>query len=83
MNERRRRCLNYDEPIITILTKTKFTKEIQEFLLANMDGEPMSDALVEYWLQKENSDLAEEVDEMDAVPTLHNEYGFAYEEGKI
>ena len=83
MNERRSRGLKYDEPAIASLTKAKLTEEMQEFLLATMDGERMSDELVEYWLRKENPDLTKEVDEVEAVPALREEDGFAYEEREI
>jgi len=53
INERRSRGLKYDEPEIISLTKAKITKEMQEFLLANMDGERLTDELVEYWLREE------------------------------
>ena len=35
------------------LTKAKLTKEMWEFVLANMDGELMVDEVGEYWLREE------------------------------
>ena len=40
--------MKYDEPVMAILTKVKLTKQMIEFLKANMDGQLMVGNVVEY-----------------------------------
>lgn len=53
INERICHELKYNKPSMASPTKATLTKEIHQFLLANVDGELMVDELVEYWLKKE------------------------------
>ena len=51
MNERRAKGLKYKEPSMDVVKKGILTDEMRDFLLANMDGERLSDGLAEYWMR--------------------------------